>query len=125
MKKQFLLLCILILFSVKAIGCSCKKHGIKKAYDYSDLIFKGKVVGVEKLTKNDTLYWKNKTENRIEKYKRVEFKFEVTELIKGRLESNYVVIVTTGDTANCGKYFEMDSKHLVYSFKYHRLADWI
>ena len=117
LKKQYLLFCVLILFSAKAFGCSCKKHGIKKAYNYSDLIFKGRVVGIKTLMKSDTLYWKSETENYIEKYKRVEFKFEITELIKGQLESNNVIIVTTGDSANCGIFFEMNSEHLVYSFK--------
>lgn len=54
---------------------------------------------------------------RIKKYNRIEFKFKLIKLYKGAIVSKFVSIYTTGGITDCGNYFQLNSKQLVYSYR--------
>jgi hypothetical protein len=117
MKKTTFITLILLILSVNGIyACSCIKSNIKKGFNNSDLIFTGKVVDVnEKILKDSIL-----TENGkfyVREYRRIEFKFKVSEFIKGKNKTEFITVTTTGGGADCGNYFKLNTEHLVYSYE--------
>ena len=99
-------------------SCSCLRTKIKEGFKNSDLIFTGKVIEINEIKMIDSIPTPNeKKKFYIRKYNRVEFKFQIIELIKGRLNSQSVIIATSGTDEDCGNYFELDTEHLVYSYQ--------
>ena len=117
MKKTSFLIITLLIFSANGIyACSCIKSSIKKGFNKSDLIFTGKVVDINEKFMKDSI----PTENGkfyVREYRRIEFKFKVSEFIKGKNETEFVTVATTGGGADCGNYFKLNTEHLVYSYE--------
>jgi len=118
-KPKFLILILLLIATNEVYSCSCLRTSIKDGFKNSDIIFSGKVVDlkVHQITDTTTYQKNGKTKFYVVKYREIEFKFEVSKLIKGKLDSNFVAIKTTGGDSDCGNYFKLGSEHLVYSYK--------
>ncbi|WP_405576916.1 hypothetical protein [Winogradskyella sp. Asnod2-B02-A] len=107
-------------------ACSCYKKSVTENYKGADLVFTGKVVEVIEQKVIDSIPTDNKLNPfKIRRYNRVEFKFKIIKLYKGETDSEFVSIYTTGGISDCGNYFQLNSKQLVYSYiKDRRLNDW-
>ena len=119
MKRPIILTILLLIFSAtKVYSCSCEKSSIKYGFEHSDLIFTGIVVEINE----EKIYDSIPSTTEIGKYyvreiNRIEFIFKIKELIKGKEKSDFITIVTSGGGADCGNYFDLNSEHLIYSYK--------
>ncbi|GGG60687.1 hypothetical protein [Bizionia arctica] len=119
MKKPIILTIFLLIFSAtKVYSCSCEKSSIKYGFEHSDLIFTGTVVEINKKKAYDSIPSSTeKGKYYVQEINRIEFVFKITELIKGKEKSDFITIVTSGGGADCGNYFDLNSEHLIYSYK--------
>lgn len=110
---------LILLFTVNQIySCSCIHSTIKNDFVNSDIIFTGKVIKINKGKIIDSI--PSSTEKGkfyINQTPRIEFVFKVIKFIKGKEKTEFITIVTTGGRTDCGNYFELNSEHLVYSYK--------
>ena len=124
MKTKLLFVIFLISFSINStFACSCVKAGIIKGQKQSDFVFTGKVIEVNKIVTKEKM---TGTENIID-YKRFEFVFEIKHIHKKNKDLNYtnrITIITSGGGADCGNYFELNKKYLVYAYKHEYKVGW-
>ncbi|MBF6639868.1 hypothetical protein IVB69_00100 [Flavobacterium sp. J49] len=116
--KNIILSVILLFLTHKSYSCSCKHSTIKYGFEHSDIIFTGKVVKINAGKIIDSI--PSSTEKGkfyIKETSRIEFVFKIIKFIKGKEKPEFITVVTTGGGADCGNYFELNSEHLVYSYK--------
>tara|TARA_Y100000815_G_C13175629_1_gene437322 strand:- start:82 stop:537 length:456 start_codon:yes stop_codon:yes gene_type:complete len=98
-------------------ACTCYKKSVAENFKNSDLVFTGKVVDIIEHKMIDSIPNDNKLKPfKIRKYNRIEFKFQILKLYKGETDSEFISIYTTGGITDCGNYFRLNSKQLVYSY---------
>ena len=118
-KMKNIIFLLILIFSVNQIySCSCIHSTIKNGFVNSDIIFTGKVIKINKGKIIDSI--PSSTEKGkfyINQTPRIEFVFKVFKFIKGKEKTEFITIVTTGGGSDCGNYFELNSEHLVYSYK--------
>lgn len=114
---KYILTMIFLTLSLNiAFACSCSKVGILKNQNTSDLVFTGKVVKINEIITQEKITGSD----RIVDYKRYEFIFEIKHIHKGKKDFDYsdrITIITTGGGADCGNYFDLNEKYLVYSYR--------
>ncbi|WP_396176486.1 hypothetical protein [Flavobacterium sp.] len=106
-----------------ALACSCLRIGILKGQNTTDFVLTGKVVKVNKIISQEKITF----DDRIVDYVRYEFIFEIKHIHKGKNEFDYlerITIITSGAGADCGNYFELNEKYLVYSYKEQFKVGW-
>lgn len=113
MKNTFLLLLIFLFSITKTFACSCGKtkgalsQKVEEAYTKSDLIISGKVIEIEIVNKT---IMKSTADPII-------YKFEITKIIKGKIEKQVIEIVSEESEISCGYEFEFGKSYLVYARK--------
>jgi hypothetical protein len=113
MKKTFLLVLILLFSITKSFACSCAETNeslskkVEKAFTKSDLIISGKVIDVKIVNKARI----------ISSADPIIYKFEITKIIKGKLNKQVVEIASEERGARCGYKFELGKSYLVYGRK--------
>ena len=118
MKKTLLLILIVFLSVSESYTCTCGRNieslfkQIKRDFQQSDLIFTGKVVEVITINKNE---WKSSADPII-------YKFEVSEIIKGKIQSKIIEVASEMSGASCGYQFKLGRNYLVYSLKSKRFS---
>jgi len=113
---RLLIIFVLVLISGNLLACSCKRISILKGQKQSDIVFRGKVIQVIEKISNDTIPGTDK----VEEYRTYEFVFEINKFFKGKKSLNStdsITIITTADGADCGSWFDINKKYLVYSYK--------
>jgi hypothetical protein len=125
-RTALLLLPLFCLGLVKTTtACSCKKHTIEQAYDWSDLIAVGRVLNVETVFFPDTAAHSRYERDgisgeRLEKIKELsgvhlrKVTLKVNKLFKGVLESDEVVCYTGVNEEGCGFNFLVGLQYIVY-----------
>lgn len=111
-----LLLIGLLTIAFDNYACSCSRVGILKNQKESDFVFLGRVISVNEVVSQETI---TGTDRKVE-YRLFEFTFQVTKTYKGKKlkdSKDKITIITTGDGADCGSYFDKDKKYVVYSYK--------
>ncbi len=118
MNKSLFLFFIVLLFSLSNVySCSCGKISVKYGFKYSDIIFTGKVVEINEGVVYDSIpNSTRKGEFHVRKLNQIEFIFKIKDLIKGKNQSEFITVVTSGGGADCGNYFDINTEHLVYSY---------
>lgn len=114
--KYIITIISLILSLNIAFACSCSRIGIIKDQNTSDFVFTGKVVKINEIITQEKITGSD----RIIDYKRYEFVFEIKHIHKGKKDFDYsdrITIITTGGGADCGNYFDLNEKYLVYSYR--------
>lgn len=114
--KYIITFLLLIFLSNIGFACSCSRPGILKNQNTSDFVFTGKVVKINEIITQE----KVTSSDKIIDYKRYEFVFEIKHIHKGKKEFDYsdrISIVTSGNGLDCGNYFNLDQKYLIYSYK--------
>ena len=98
-------------------SCSCMKVTVERNFNAADLVFTGKVVEINEQKMIDSIPIDNEEQPfRVRNYRRIEFKFKILKLYKGQINTEFVSIYTTGGISDCGNFFQLNSKHLVYSY---------
>ena len=111
-----ILLIGLLIITFDSYSCSCRRVGILKNQKKSDIVFLGRVTNINEVITQDTITGTD----RIVKYRRVEFTFQATKTYKGKKLKDFnndITIITTGGGADCGNYFDKDTKYIVYAYK--------
>ncbi len=113
MKKTFLLILILVFSITESFACSCIETNesltkkVEKAFTESDLIISGQVIDI-------------KIENKARIKSSADpiiYKFEITKTIKGKVEKEFIEIVSEDSGVSCGYKFELGKSYLVYARK--------
>ena len=121
---KYLITILLLTFSLnKAFSCSCSRVGILKGQNTSDFVFTGKVIEINEIVTQEKITGSDRTVD----YKRYEFVFEIKHIHKGKKDFDYsdrIKIITSGGGADCGNYFELNEKHLVYAYKEQNKVGW-
>jgi hypothetical protein len=121
---KYVITILFLIFSINTVSaCSCSRVGILKAQNTSDFIFTGKVIKINEIITKEKITGSE----RVIDYKRYEFVFEIKHIHKGKKDfdySNRITIITTGGGADCGNYFNLNEKYLVYSYKEKNKVGW-
>ena len=121
---KYIVAFLLIAFSSNiAYACSCSRVGILKDQKTSDLVFTGKVVEIKEIVTQEKLTGSEKTVE----YKRYEFVFEIKHVHKRKKDFEFtdrITVITTGGGADCGNYFHLNEKYLVYAYKEQNKVGW-
>lgn len=115
MKKTYTLAFFLLIGTSVSFACSCYEVSVRKALKQSETAFIGKVI---KITKND---FKESTIDQNGKkydfeYSLYDFEFEVSEVFKGKMETETIQIRTTGTEDDCGGYYLENQSYLIYAY---------
>lgn len=109
-----ILLIGLLINTFDSYSCSCRRLGILKNQKKSDIVFLGLVTKINEVITQDTITGTD----RVVKYRRVEFTFQVIKTYKGKKLKEFkndITIITTGGGADCGNYSGKDIKYIVYA----------
>lgn len=121
---KYLITFLLLTLSLNlALACSCSRVGILKDQKTSDFVFTGKVIEINEIITQEKLTGSN----RVVEYKRYEFVFQIKRIHKGKKDfdfTNSIAIITTGGGADCGNYFHLEEKYLVYAYKQQNKVGW-
>ena len=121
---KYIVTILFLTFSLNtAFACSCSKVGIFKGQNTSEYIFTGKVVEIKEIITKEKMTGSDRTVD----YKRYEFIFEIKHIHKGKREfafTDRITIITSGGGADCGNYFELNEKYLVYAYKERNKVGW-
>ncbi len=116
--KFFLTTLVLILSLNYSLACSCSRVGILEGQKDAEFVFTGKVLEINKIVTNEKV-----TGSKLEKeYTKYEFVFKIKSIHKGKKRFNFgdtVSIITTGGESDCGSYFNLNKRYLVYSYQEH------
>ena len=127
LKKHILLFLLILGFNIGQLkACSCEFLTIKEAVNVIPLIFKGKVVSVEKVPLSETFDLDSicNLENRLKKNKAEWFtnrdmiyrvQFEDCVFFKGENEFEFSTIYTPINSSGCGYNFLEDKTYIVYA----------
>jgi len=110
MKKNILILSLVIISYQNISACTCNYPDVKSAMKYNDAIFLGKVIAIEKIEKsiirtiNDT----------------VSIPFQNVKLIqqkiyKGKFHMDTIIIQTIDGTGMCGYPFQIGEQYIIYA----------
>ena len=114
---KYIITILFLTFSLNiAFACSCSKVSIIKDQNTSDFVFTGKVVKINEIVTQEKITGSDK----IADYKRYEFIFEIKHIHKGKKDFDYsdrITIITSGGGSDCGNYFKLNEKYLVYSYR--------
>ncbi len=119
MKRTFLLILILVFSITETFACSCIETNeslskkVEKAFTQADFIISGKVVEINILNK---ARMKSSADPII-------YKFEITKVIKGKIEKEIIEIASQTSGASCGYKFELGQSYLVYARKSSQFAE--
>jgi hypothetical protein len=115
---------LFLIFSLNAAeACSCLRIGILKGQNKSDFVFTGKVIKINKIVTQEKLT----NTDIIVDYTRYEFIFEIKNIHKGKHNFDCldkITIITSGADTDCGNYFKLNEKYLVYSYKEQFKVGW-
>ncbi|WKZ58842.1 MAG: hypothetical protein QY309_13295 [Cyclobacteriaceae bacterium] len=106
----------LVFNALSLLACSCGHIGILKTQKKSDFVFKGRLIDFNEIKTKEKF---SSSEYEIE-YRRVEFVMEVVKIYKGRKLKEFkeqITIVTTGNEADCGYWFDYDQNYIVYAYR--------
>jgi hypothetical protein len=121
---RFLITFLFFILSVNgAYACSCERIGILKDQKYSDFVFTGKVVEINEIITQE----KVTDSDRIVEYIRYEFVFKIKHIHKrkdGFAFKDKITIITTGGDSDCGNWFDLNKKYLVYAYARQNKVGW-
>jgi hypothetical protein len=104
------LLTLLLGACAPVLACFCINLPLSESYKKSDAIFTGKIVGIEKFTKNLKL-----SKIRTTTIEVTEYKFEIAKTFLGLEKSKTVSIFVDG--TNCDFNFKKDETYLVWAYQ--------
>lgn len=120
-RKVFLTFLLTLVWTAKLLACNCEGEGtVSMGIRYSDVVFSGQVIS-RTLTKNydnlgvtvigDT----SKISFKWREFPTAVVKIKVEKMYKGQLVSDTLTILTPPNGANCGYYFQVGQKYIVYA----------